>query len=114
MVKIDFVKKNEINNASKKNIYNSTKGLTSIQGMSEIQIRNGIAIFSPIKIFAQPNNEIFFKVQTNSIPRYYSEFYDESNNNFSDYNFNDKYLYLFSIAFRDCVVGEIFIKQINR
>lgn len=81
--------------------------------MSEISTDNGEAIFSPIKVFAQPNTEVFFKAQTSSVSRYYNEFFD-GNNNFSDYNFNGNYMYLFSMVFRDCVIGEVFIEQINR
>lgn len=108
------MKKNEINNTLKKNIYNSTKGLTSIQGISEIQTKNGEALFSPAKIFAQPNSEVFFKALTSSISRYYNEFFEFQNNSFSDFNLNNNYIYLFSVVFRDCVIGEIFIENINR
>ena len=73
----------------------------------------GEATFSPQKIFAHPDTEIFFKVTSVLILRYYAEFFSE-NASFSDFNLNGNYAFLFSIKFRECLIGEVFLSQMNR
>ena len=73
----------------------------------------GMASFSSLIFFAQPNSEVFFKATTFSITRYFGEFLINQGN-FSDWNNNNLYAYVFSIKFRECITGEIFIKKINR
>ena len=85
----------------------------SIFGTTSSQISQGLAIINPLKIFAKPNSEVFFKVQTSLISRYYHEFFP-INRNLSDFNLNQQYVYVFSIKFRECIIGEVFNSKINR
>ena len=86
----------------------------NIQGTKSNRLYSGKANFFPQKIFSKPNSEVFFKATSSIITRYYGEFFVQHLKNFSDFNFNQNYLYIFSIMFRECIVGEIFITQINR
>lgn len=93
----------------KEKLVNSTNDV-AIQGLTDIPLVNGIGTFSPLKIYAKPNTEIFFQVETNLISRFYSEFFNTSNE-FSDFNQNGHYIYVFSIFFQECNIGEIPINK---
>ena len=84
-----------------------------MEGAKALQIKNGKASVSSLKIYAKPKSEVFFKVAISAITRYFGEFL-ASENNFSNQNDSGDYSYFFSISFRDCIIGEIFISQINR
>lgn len=90
-------------------LINSTNDV-AIKGLTDIPLANGIGTFSPLKIYAKPNTEIFFKVETNLISRFYSEFFNTSNE-FSNFNQKGNYIYVFSIFFLECDIGEIPINQ---
>lgn len=79
-----------------------------IQGMNSIPIQNGEAIFSPTKIFSKPDSIVILKASSPAITRFYHEFLDK-NNGIRDFNSKEKYLYLFSIGIRPCLIGEIFM-----
>ena len=82
--------------------------------MKSKTLTKGTSIFSSLKIYAKPDSEVFFKVIASDITRYYGEFFDLNNHYISDSNVSNTYSYIFSIRFRECVVGEIYIEQINR
>ena len=88
-------------------------GFQNIQGVKSLMFFNGKASFSSLRIFSKPNSEAFFKVSSNSIKRYFGEYYPK-NKNFSDANINSNYAYIFSIQFRECQIGEIFLSKLNR
>ena len=66
-----------------------------MEGSKALQIVNGKASFSSLKIYAKPNSEVFFKVTTSAITRYFGEFLT-SKNNFSNHNKSGEYSYIFS------------------
>lgn len=88
-------------------------GFQNIEGVKTVEFSKGKAFFANLKINAQPNSEIFFKITSSSILRFYSEKFS-NNPNISNFNLNNNYAYIFSIKFRKCERGEIFLKQINR
>jgi len=90
-----------------------TFGFQNIEGVKSLTLKNGEATFSPLAIFSKPDTEVFFKATTPFISKYYTEYF-QNNTNLSDFNFNQNYYYIFSITFRDCIIGEIFLSQINR
>lgn len=63
-------------------------------------------------MFSKPGNEIILKVSTNAIQKYYASYFNNEQTDHID--FDNKYYYLFSIKFRECVMGEIFIEKLNR
>ena len=91
----------------------SSQSFQNIQGVKSIMWYQGVASFQNLSFFAEPISEVFYKISTPAISRYFSEFF-EKNINGTDYNQNNRYAHLFSITFRKCELGEIFIKQINR
>lgn len=91
---------------------NSTKGFRNIQGITEMSLSQGETVFSNFRISALPNTEMFFKVETSEISRFYSEYF-VSTGNLSDYEYSKNYKYIFSMKFRQCEIGEIYISQIN-
>ena len=82
--------------------------------MISFKIYKGQAVFSPLKIFAKPNSECFFKLSSSKILKYYSKYLDNDEKSYSDLEINGKYVYIFSIKLRECKIGEIFITKINR
>ena len=97
-----------------KNSSNMTsQGFQNIQGVKSIFWSHGSASFSNLSFFAVPNTEVFYKISTSAISRYFSEYFGK-NPDLTDFNQNNQYAFLFSIHFRKCQLGEIFIKQINR
>ena len=88
-------------------------GFENIEGRKNIEFKEGKAPFSSLKIYAEPNAEFFLKITSSSIARYYSE-YLLNDSNISDQNLNNNYAFVFSIKFRKCQRGEIFVPQINR
>lgn len=105
---IDFLKFLPYNISANKVI-----GFENIEGRKTIEFNEGKAQFSSLKIYAKPDAEIFFKITSSSITRYYSE-YLLNDSNISDQNLNNNYAFVFSIKFRKCQRGEIFFSQINR
>ena len=85
----------------------------AIEGAKSLTISEGKVYFSSLKIFSKPDSEVFFAISTTKITRFYSEFF-VSEKNFSDNSDNLKYSYVFSIKFRNCIIGEVYIEQINR
>ena len=90
----------------------SPTGFQNILGISNLKVSKGQAFFTPSKIHSKPNTEVFFKVTSPTILRYYSEYF--SSNDLSHLNIDGTYAFIFSIKFRDCIVGEVFLSQINR
>ena len=105
---IEFLKSEDVKNSSLFSLINNSNssGFQSIQGVTQLALNEGQAIFSPEKLFSHPNTEVFLKVTSPLILRYYSELFP-GNKTLSDFN-------LFSIKLRECIVGEVFLSQINR
>ena len=99
-IKLEFLKYNEKPHKIEFNESNTK----SITGITSLQLKKGTASFSKLSFFVQPDTEAFFKVSSNSITRYYSEFFP-SETNISDFQLKNKYIYIFSIQFRKCEIG---------
>ena len=91
-------------------IINST--FQDIQGEKSTQFNQGKAIFTSLTFFSDPNYEAFFKVTSSTIIRYYEEYFHPAG--IMNGNLNGEYAFIFSIKFRDCVLGEVFMIKINR
>lgn len=79
-------------------------------GTKTLAVREGKASFKNLRIFAEPNSQLFLKVTTSAITQYFLEF-SEKYSYFSDFNLQGTYTFIFSIEFRSCQIGEIFMKQ---
>ena len=112
-MKLSFLKRSELSQL--KNFINEDydSSFKMIDGSKSMLLSNGSAIFSHLNIYAQPDSEVFFKVTTDSISRYFAEFLN-NDNYLTDSNIENKYAYIFSVRIRDCIKGEIFVHQINR
>ena len=112
---VEFIKSQDFLNTSGYPLFDNSNvlGFQNIQGVTRLKLESGKAIFSPEKFFADPNAEVFLQVTNPNILRYYHEFFS-GNETFADYNLNGKYAFIFSIKLRECIVGEIFLSQINR
>ena len=112
---IEFLKSEDSRSTSFFSLFNhsNTTGFQNIQGVTRLKLHEGQAVFSPEKIFAHPNSEVFLKVTSPLILRYYSELFFQSSNLF-DLNITRNYAFVFSIKLRECIVGEVFLSQINR
>ena len=94
---LEIMKNTELNTMVSLNDTNSSS-FQSIFGTTSSPLSQGTAMINPLKIFTKPNSELFFKVQTSLITRYYEEFFPNQRN-LSDFNLNQQYFYLFSIKF---------------
>lgn len=112
---VEFIKSQDFLKTFGSPLFNNSNalGFQNIQGVTRLKLVSGKATFSPEKFFAHPNAEVFIKVTNPNILRYYNEFFS-GNETFADYNLNGKYAFIFSIKLRECIVGEIFLSQINR
>ena len=112
---VEFLKNTDMRNISFFSFPNNSNslGFQNIQGVSRLKLINGKSTFSPEKIFAHPNTEVFLKVTSSRILRYYTELLS-TKSTLSDFNINGNYAFIFSIKLRECIVGEIFLSQINR
>ena len=112
---IEFLKSEDVKNSSLFSLINNSNssGFQSIQGVTQLSLIDGQAIFSPEKLFSHPNTEVFLKVTSPLILRYYSELFP-GNKTLSDFNLKGSYAFVFSIKLRECIVGEVFLSQINR
>ena len=112
---VEYLKPQDVINTSLYTLFSisNTSGFQNIQGITRLKFLNGQAIFSPEKFFAHPNSEVFLKITTPNILRYYNELFS-TNSNLFDLNLYGSYAFVFSIKLRDCIVGEIFLSQINR
>lgn len=112
---IEFLKSDEVRNTSFFSLFNQSNwsGFQNIQGVTRLKLHEGQAVFSPEKIFSHPNSEVFLKVTSPLILRYYSELFFQNPNLF-DLNITRNYAFVFSIKLRECIVGEVFLSQINR
>ena len=112
---IEFLKSEDCKSTSFFSFFNhsNTSGFQNIQGVRRLQLHECQAVFSPEKIFSHPNSEVFLKVTSPLILRYYSELFFQSSNLF-DLNITRNYAFVFSIKLRECIVGEVFLNQINR
>lgn len=108
---IEFLNKNELKKVL--NLSNYQNSL-NIQGVKSVIVKEGKSSFSSLKIFAEPDTEVFLKITTPLIKRYYSEFLDYNKTNFSDQEFSGEYYYILSFQFRKCQKGEIYLNQIKR
>lgn len=99
-------------------MFDSSKATISssliIEGGNSLTLSKGEGIFTPSKIFALPNSKAIFMVSTPAITRFYKEFFDKTSLEMSNFNENGQYFYIFSLEFRECRIGEVFISQINR
>lgn len=112
---MEFLKPEEVKNSSLFDLLKISyeSGFHSIQGITRLKLDQGQAIFSPEKIFSHPNSEVFLKVSSSAILRYYSELFS-NNATFADRNITGEYAFIFSVKLRECIVGEVFLIQINR
>ena len=112
---MEFLQSQDFINSSYYKLLKDSNNLDfrNIQGATRLKLVNGQATFTPEKFFAHPDAEVFFKVSSPTILRYYSELLS-INSTLADLNINDNYFFIFSIQLRKCIVGEIFISQINR
>lgn len=109
-MEIDFLKKEEFDHFF--NGANLSSNFQNIQGSKSFQINGGKSVFSPYKIFATPEKEAFLKVTSPVITMYYNLF--KNLYQISDFEYFGDYYLVFSLYFRGCVIGEIFLFQINR
>ena len=107
---MEFLKTSELSQLN--NIKNDSS-FKMLVGTKSFTLVKGKANFSSLKIYAKPNSEVFFKVTTTSISRYFAEFF-QHNQDLTDSNIENQYAYIFSLYFRDCIKGEIFLEEINR
>ena len=112
-MKLEFLKSSELSVSEDYIKEDLDSNFKMIDGSKSMFLSQGRANFSALKIFAKPNSEVFFKVTTDRISRYFAEFFD-TNNYFTHGNIGNEYAYIFSIRLRDCRKGEIFVQQINR
>lgn len=93
---------------------NNSKNAQNFKGVSTLSITQGKALFDSLQIFSDPNSEALLKVTTPSIEEYYERFFEKTGKNLSSQNMSAAYSYIFSIHFRKCEKGEIYLNQINR
>lgn len=84
----------------------------NIQGQKSLSFSKGKVSFQGLKIFSPTNSEAFFKVTSPVLSKYYQEYSENYEN--SDIELNQQYAFVFSIHFRECLLGEIFISKMNR
>lgn len=84
----------------------------NIQGQKSLAFSKGKVSFKGLKFFSPTNSEAFFKVTSPILSKYYEE--SSENYKISDIQLNQVYTFVFSIYFRECLFGEIFLSKLNR
>lgn len=84
----------------------------NIQGQKSLTFSKGKASFQGLKLFSPTNSEAFFKVTSPVLSKYYEDSLESYEN--SDIQLIQQYAFIFSIHFRECLLGEIFISKMNR
>ena len=112
---VEFLKNDDVANTTLASLLqnSNSSGFQSIQGVTQLKLTKGQAIFSPEKLFSHPNTEVFLKVSSPVILRYFTEFLT-GQQTLSNINIKGGYAFIFSIKLRECIVGEVFLSQINR
>ena len=112
---VEFLKNDDVANTTLASLLqnSNSSGFQSIQGVTQLKLTKGQAIFSPEKLFSHPNTEVFLKVSSPVILRYFTEFF-AGQQTLSNINIKGEYAFIFSIKLRECIVGEVFLSQINR
>ena len=114
-ITVEFLKIDDVANTTLASLLqnSNSSGFQSIQGVTQLKFAKGQTIFSPEKLFSHPNTEVFLKVSSPVILRYFTEFF-AGQQTLSNINIKGEYAFIFSIKHRECIVGEVFLSQINR
>ena len=98
---------------------NITENLASIQpeavftGVETQKLLNGSFNFSEAMITSQPPSNIWLKVKTDLIPKFFTDLFT----NESFFHKNDQstggYYFFFKVFFRECIAGEVYANQLT-